>query len=103
MIPLVRSPWFQTLLLDIDKPFRQDLIGIDSFVVVMCLEGSGTLLDAEPLPVETDAKARKPRLGPSKGHQATLRQGETLLVPATSRSMTFTPGPSGLKLLLSHL
>ncbi len=96
MVPLVRSPWFHTLLLDIDKPFRQDLKGIDSFVVTMCLEGSGTLTDAEPL-LEDGCN------GSTQEHVATLRQGETLLIPATSQAMTFTPGPAGMKLLISHV
>ena len=96
LVPLVRSPWFQTVLLHIDRPFRQDLSWVDSFVVVMCLEGSGTLTDSEPL-------SENGLPGPTKGHLATLRQGETLLIPATSVGIGLTPAPGGMKLLFSHL
>lgn len=96
MVPLVRSPWFHTLLLDIDRPFRQDLIVTDSFVVVMCLEGSGTIADTEP---SFEAGCR----GATKEHVATLRQGETLLIPASSLGVAFTPDSAGMKLLLSHI
>ncbi len=96
MVPLVRSPWFHTLLLDIGRPFRQDLIDTDSFVVVMCLEGSGTLADTEP---SFESGCR----GATKAHVATLRQGETLLIPASSLGVAFTPDSAGMKLLLSHI
>lgn len=112
---LVRSPWFTTSLLDLDAPFRKDLSGLDSFVVVMCIAGSGTLTDAEPLFDRmpgadgdialngADGAASASRPGPTKGHRATLRQGETLLIPATSLGVSFTPDAAGMKLLLSHL
>ena len=97
LIPLVRTPWFHTLLLDLDQPFRQDLARVDSFVVVMCLEGSGTLMDSEPLWEDG-------RPGPTKGHRTTLSRGETLLIPATSLGIGFIPDAGApFRLLLSHL
>ena len=58
---------------------------MDSFLVVMCIEGSGTLTDHE------DAD-----------NALTIHQGETVLIPATSKGVTFTPD-TRLKLLTSYI
>ena len=82
--PLVSCPYFITSLYDLTAPLEKDLSELDSFVVVMCLAGSGLLLD--------DA-----------GGRTIIRRGETLLVPAATKSIRFLPGNEGLKLLTSHL
>lgn len=80
---LVVCPYFTTSLYDIDAPVEKDLAGLDSFLVVMCLSGSGVLTDDE-------------------GNESPIRQGETLLVPATTRSIRFEP-EGAMKIMTSHL
>lgn len=46
---------------------------LDSFVIYICMEGSCLLQD-------------------NKGNRVTLRQGETLLLPADTASVTIQPG-----------
>lgn len=82
--PLVSCPYFATSLYDLDMPLAKDLSAIDSFLVVMCLSGGGVLLDDE-------------------GNETSVRRGETLLVPASTRSVRFVPDNGGMKLLTSHL
>ena len=82
-VPLVSCPYFETSLYELDAPLSRDLAALDSFLIVVCLKGSGVLCDDE-------------------GDEVPLRRGETLLVPASTRSVQFVPDPS-LKLLTSHL
>ena len=96
-VGLVSCKYFTTSLLDLEHRLRKDLSGIDSFLVVMCLSGSGTLTDAEPV---YDEKGRR---GPTKGHRIDIHQGETVLIPATSVGVTFTPSEGGMKLLTSYI
>lgn len=86
---LVDCPYFTTSLYTLDKPVEKDLTGIDSFLVVMCLEGEGALEVSGPdfpegiLPV---------------------RRGETVLVPATATKILFRPGICHtVKLLTSYI
>ena len=51
----------------------------------MCIEGRGSLTDHE-----------------DEDHTLTLHQGETVLIPATSKGVTFTP-ESGMKLITSYI
>ena len=80
---LAACPYFVTSLYDLDAPVEKELSQLDSFLVVMCLAGSGTLTDDE-------------------GCEIPLRQGETLLVPASTRSIRFSPDER-LKILTSHV
>lgn len=80
---LVACPYFTTSFYDIDAPVEKELAGLDSFLVVMCLAGSGMLTDDE-------------------GCEIPLRQGETLLVPAATRCIRFTPDEK-LKILTSRV
>ena len=78
-VELVRCPYFTTTLLDLTRSFRKDLSGLDSFLAVMCLAGSGSIqADADSVPV---------------------RQGETLLIPASTIAAGFLPDTGGMKLL----
>ena len=80
---LVACPYFVTSLYDLDAPVEKDLAQMDSFLVVMCLAGRGTLVDDE-------------------GSETPVRQGETLLVPASTRSIRFVP-EGAMKILTSRL
>ena len=94
---LVSCKYFTTSLYELDKAVHKELADIDSFLVVMCLSGNGTLLDAEPV---FDAEGRR---GPTKGHLIPLRQGETVLIPASSIGVTFTPAAGGMKVITSYI
>ncbi|WP_419522420.1 type I phosphomannose isomerase catalytic subunit [Alistipes finegoldii] len=80
---LVACPYFVTSLYDLDAPAEKELSQLDSFLVVMCLAGRGTLVDDE-------------------GSETPIRQGETLLVPASTRSIRFVP-EGAMKILTSRL
>ena len=94
---VVSCKYFTTSIYDLDRAVTKNLEDVDSFLVVMCLAGSGTLTDAEPV---FDAEGRR---GPTKGHVIDLRQGETVLVPASSTGVTFKPAEGGMKVLTSYI
>ena len=85
-VPLVDCPYFTTSVYDLEQPVTKDLSNLDSFLVVICMEGSGILEDNEP-----DAAC-----------PVTVHQGETVLIPATSRGVTFKPD-GRMKLLTSYV
>jgi mannose-6-phosphate isomerase len=94
---LISCKYFTTSLYELSHAVTKDLSGVDSFLVVMCLSGKGTLTDAEPV---FDEQGRR---GPTKGHVIDLHQGETVLIPASSVGVTFTPAEGGMKLLTSYI
>ena len=67
-VELVSCPYFTTSLYE----RTLDLAGLDSFLVVICIGGSGTLTD--------DA-----------GNAVPVHQGETVLVPASVRNLRIAP------------
>ena len=85
-VKLVSCPFFTTCLYDLSKPFEKDLSGVDSFVVIMCLEGSGLLECTVP--------------GLDDPCQVSIKQGTTVLIPASASSLRFIPS-SALKLITS--
>ena len=82
-VPLVSCPFFNTSLLDLDRPFKLDISKRDSFVILMEVGGGGT--------VSCD------------GQTTELGSDGCLLIPASSQEIEFIPGPGGLKLLLGQL
>ena len=94
---VVSCKYFTTSIYDLDKTVRKDLSDLDSFLVVMCISGHGAILDAEPI---YDSEGRR---GPTKGHLLGIRQGETVLIPASSQNITFTPSEEGMKVLTSYI
>ncbi len=80
---IVSCEYFTTSLYDLDKPVTKEVKSLDSFLIVICTEGKGSLTDSE-------------------GNTVSLRQGETVLVPACTGSVTFTP-EGKLKLLTSYI
>ena len=79
---LVDCSYFTTSLYDLDREVTKDLSGLDSFLVVICIEGKGSLKDAE-------------------GNKVTLHQGETVLIPADCKGVAFIPDEGGMKILTS--
>ena len=74
---------FITSLYDLDRPVGKDLSQTDSFLAVICIAGSGTMVGDE-------------------GGETPLRQGETLLVPASCSSVRFVPD-GAMKVLTSRM
>ena len=81
-VELVNCPYFTTSVLDLTLPYAKDLSELDSFLSVMCLSGNGTL--------EVD------------GEEISIRQGETVLIPADADDVCFIP-EDGMKLLTSYI
>ena len=71
-VSLVECNYFKTHLLDLTETVEVPVKANDSFMIVICLEGEGTLTD-------------------SNGYTLNLKQGETVLVPAVTDHITFTP------------
>jgi mannose-6-phosphate isomerase len=65
---LVDSPYFTTAVYDLDEPMTLDYSDLDSFVVLIGVKGSATLTDNE-------------------GQTTTLRAGETVLIPASTKEI----------------
>ena len=82
---LVECKYFTTSQYDLGKPFTKDLSDLDSFLVVMCVEGCVTLTDHEEL-----------------DHTITLHQGVTFLIPASSIGFFFFLA-FGMKLITSYI
>lgn len=80
---LVDCNYFTTSLYDLDKPFSKDLGSLDSFLIVICIAGKGSLADAE-------------------GNTVALRQGETVLIPADCKGVEFIP-EGNMQILTSYI
>ena len=81
-VELVSCKYFTTNLYDLTLPYAKDLSEIDSFIIVMCVSGNGSL--------EVD------------GESLDIRQGQTVLIPASADDLCFIP-EDGMKLLTSHI
>ena len=80
-VELVSCPYFTTSLYDLTQARTIDLSSLDSFLVVICMGGHATLSTdgGDPMPVH---------------------QGETVLVPASARTLRIEP-EGGAKFLTS--
>lgn len=81
-VELISCPYFTTTLYELTVERTEDLAALDSFLIVICIGGGGTLTD-------------------DRGAALPVRRGETVLVPASTRSLRMTPGREGMKLLTS--
>ncbi|MDR0660578.1 MAG: class I mannose-6-phosphate isomerase [Prevotellaceae bacterium] len=75
---LVESPYFKVNLIDFDKRLELDYYELDSFVVYMCVSGGCAIAYEEG--------------------KEQLKQGETILIPASLRELRLIPD-GGCKLL----
>ena len=82
-VKLVSCPYFTTRLLEIDRPMERNYAALDSFVVYICMKGSCAIRD-------------------NKGNEVSLRQGETLLIPANTAATTLLPDKES-KLLETYI
>lgn len=74
-VSLVECNYFKTHLLDLTETVEVPVKVNDSFMIVICLEGVGTLTD-------------------SNGYSLNLKQGETVLVPASIEYISLIPNES---------
>lgn len=81
---LIACPYFTTRLCDATFSTLCDYSALDSFVVLLFVAGSGELVDDE-------------------GNRLGVRQGETVLIPASTRQVTLLPGHGGLRFLSSYI
>lgn len=71
-VRLESCEYFTTNLLKLDQSITQDYSNIDSFVVYICMGGKAEVVD-------------------NKGNKIALQQGETVLIPADTKSVTINP------------
>ncbi|MBQ1702000.1 MAG: class I mannose-6-phosphate isomerase, partial [Prevotella sp.] len=67
-VSLVRCPYFNTAVYDLDEPMTIDYSELDSFVILIGMKGEGTIKDNE-------------------GNETSLKAGETILIPATTETI----------------
>lgn len=82
-VELADSPYFTTNLLDIDTIMTRDFSDLDSFVVYICMAGKAMIRD-------------------NKGNEIFVRQGQTILIPADTESVTISPVP-GVKFMETYI
>lgn len=71
-VELVACPYFTTSLYDMTEEISCDYSELDSFVILICVEGSCKVIDDEK-------------------NEITLRAGETILLPAATQEVTIIP------------
>ncbi len=69
---IVRCKYFTANILDFDRPVEKDYVGLDSFVIYMCLDG------------EFDIKY-------FEQHPEKVKKGETILIPAELKNLKLNP------------
>jgi len=67
-VSLIRCEHFNTAVYDLDEPMTLDYSELDSFVIFIGIKGEGLFVDNE-------------------GNETILREGETMLVPATTETL----------------
>ncbi|MEG0648048.1 MAG: AraC family ligand binding domain-containing protein, partial [Bacteroides sp.] len=77
-------PYFTTSIYDMTEEISCDYSELDSFVILICIEGSCKLTDNE-------------------GNEIQLSAGETILLPATTQDVTLTPESAGVKILETYV
>ena len=82
-VKLASCPYFTTQLLEMDILMRRNYATLDSFVIYICMAGHCTIMD-------------------DKGNSEFIRQGESMLIPADTQSVTIIPGESS-KLLETYV
>lgn len=71
-VEIVASPYFTTSVYDMTEEITCDYSELDSFVILICVEGECRIIDDEK-------------------HELTVRAGETVLLPAATQELTIIP------------
>lgn len=69
-VKLVDCPYFLTSIIDVAKGVELDVTALDSFIILMAVQGEGTVA--------------------ADGESASIKAGQTLLLPATTRHITLS-------------
>lgn len=83
-VEIVRCDYFTTSLYDLTANHRMELGALDSFVVLVCTEGEGRLID-------------------DRGEQISLRCGETVLVSAATQWLDVELTTPTMKILSAYV
>jgi mannose-6-phosphate isomerase len=70
-VELVRCPYFNTAVYDLNKPMTLDYSELDSFVILVGLAGNGKIIDNE-------------------GNETSIGGGVSVLIPATTATLKFS-------------
>ena len=81
---IIDSKYFKTSLISLTKDFAKDYSGLDSFVILMCVEGGATLTAPD-------------------GESIDINAYETVLVPAAMKEIKFQPKAGKAKFVETHL
>ena len=71
-VELVTCPYFTTSVYDLTENMTMDYSELDSFVIYICMEGAAKVTDNE-------------------GHEVTMKAGESVLFPATTKTLQVVP------------
>ena len=82
-VSLVECSYFKTHLLNLTEEVKVPVKENDSFMIVICLEGEGSMTD-------------------SNGYSMNLKQGETVLVPACVESCSLSPADN-MKIMTCYI
>ena len=82
-VELISCKYFTTSLYDLDNDMQCDYRKLDSFVIMICVEGEGLVVTND-------------------NQSVSIRQGETILLPATTTGATIKPN-IGIKMLISYI
>ena len=83
-VHLASCPYFTTNLLELNEPITRDYAQLDSFVIYICMRGATEIKDNEE-------------------NIISLRQGESLLLPATINSTQIESTETGTKILDTYV
>lgn len=82
-VEMVASPYFTTSIYDMTEEIACDYSELDSFVILICVEGACRITDNEK-------------------NELTVQAGETILLPATTQEVTIVPD-GNVKLLETYV
>lgn len=82
-VNLADCKYFTTNLIDMDTTMTRNFEELDSFVVYICMDGKAVITD-------------------DKGYEIHVHQGQTVLIPACTKSVTIAPAPQA-KFLESYI
>ncbi|WP_062055053.1 type I phosphomannose isomerase catalytic subunit [Aquimarina longa] len=76
---LIQGTYFTTSAIEVDGNFERDYSDIDSFIILMCVEGNGKIS--------------------TESYSETISYGETILIPATIENLSIESNDPEMKLL----
>lgn len=107
---VLECDFFKIYQYELDKTYTKDTYNLDSFIVAVCIEGEGEISMSEGDAAEEvcgcesngSAMAEAMACGIPDSKTIKIKQGETVLIPASSKSVSFIP-KGRMKLVTSHI